>query len=60
MSQKEKDQNRPLDKPRIKKIIKEIDPIISDDFQIGPKGAYEHRDKSVLTIKRMIKRKQHG
>jgi len=24
--------------------IKNIDPVVSDDFQIGPDGAYEHKE----------------
>jgi hypothetical protein len=62
MDKKEKNQNNSLDKDLIKKLSKEIrdiDPVISDDFQIGPDGAYEHIEtsKSVMTIKRMLNKK---
>jgi hypothetical protein len=59
---KETGKDNTLDMDLIKKLskeIKDIDPVISDDFQIGPDGAYEHieRDKSVMTIKRMLNKK---
>ena len=65
MNRKDENKNNFLDKDLIKKLSKEIsdiDPIVSDDFQIGPDGAYEHIEinKSIMTIKRMLNKKQNG
>lgn len=42
-----------------------IDPIVSDDFTIGPKGAFEYLDnsgasKSERLIKKLFKIKKHA
>jgi hypothetical protein len=62
MKEKGKNKDNILDKDLIKKLSKgvdDIDPIVSDDFQIGPDGAYEHTEinKSTMTIKRMLNKK---